>query len=466
MKDPRRLLTALVLLSLSSTAFAETTDALQTLKNAIKEQRQMKEAKEAPDDSKSALSDEVLTEPLRAMTLAQALAVAIAKNPQYKADMAKIDIMNAEIISAGARYNPALVTDNGVAEKTYRLGLEQTLELGGKRKRRIELAKAQREALLSEINTQLLDLRAQVRQAYTRLYNAREREATYRNILQVAQELTTIAKKREQAGDIATLDTLQTEILGINANNDLQLAITETVNSQSELNALLHQPLTTDLTLSPPSLEPHLEAATPDAAPAPEGVLQGQVKAVALDLKLLLEAALTHRPEKAQILNEIRVAERQLALAKANRIPNLTVSAGGDWVTGSEQATGVFAVGRVEVPVLNRQQGPIREAMARKSQLQQELEALKNRITLEVNKAYTSYTANRERLQRYESQLLPYSVAVVEKSRLAFKEGKTNILTAINAQQAYMSTRLGYLHALMDYQNAISQLERAVGTGL
>ncbi len=108
----------------------------------------------------------------------------------------------------------------------------------------------------------------------------------------------------------------------------------------------------------------------------------------------------------------------------------------------------------------------LKEPLARKAQLEQEQATLKNKIALEVSKAYTSFTANQARVQRYETQLLPYSVAVVDKSRRAFEAGKTNILAAINAQQAYMDTRLGHLQALMDYQNTISDLERAVGTGL
>jgi cobalt-zinc-cadmium efflux system outer membrane protein len=460
---------------LAGTAFAASDDdsPLKTIQNAIKEQRQIQQQKkrqeqpEATPNSKNASPTEPV-EILKAMTLEQALWAATLRNPEFKALQAKLGISSAEIITAGARLNPALMTDNGVAEKTYRLGVEHTLELGGKRRRRVELAQAQRDVLLAEINTQLLNLRANVRQAYTRLYNAQERQRTYQNILQVAQELVDIARKRERAGDISKLDALQAEIVSVNANNDLQLAVSEVVNAQNELNALLYQPLTSELTLAPPSTTPQLDAVPPAEARADGGaVLHGRVKEVALDLNQLIETALTRRPEIEQNLRNLKVADRQLALARANRTPNLTISAGGDFVTGSGQnATGIFAIGRMELPLLNRQQGPIGEALARKAQLEQEQAALKNSITLEVSKAYTAYLANQERVKRYETQLLPYSVAVVEKSRRAFEEGKADILMAINAQQAYMNTRLGYLQAMMDYQNAISLLERAIGAGL
>ncbi|TWW08666.1 hypothetical protein E3A20_22030, partial [Planctomyces bekefii] len=37
---------------------------------------------------------------------------------------------------AQARLNPNLISDNGIAEKTYRLGLEKTFEMGNKRKKK------------------------------------------------------------------------------------------------------------------------------------------------------------------------------------------------------------------------------------------------------------------------------------------------------------------------------------------
>ena len=185
-----------------------------------------------------------------------------------------------------------------------------------------------------------------------------------------------------------------------------------------------------------------------------------------LNLDRLIQTAIKRRPELKSNTIQLETAQQEMSLAKANRIPNIRLAVGPDWVTGSGGAFGAFVVGNVEIPMFNRQQGPILEALARKNQYNQEQEALKNKITLEVTAAYTAFTGNQARVQRYENQLLPYAVAVVEKSRRAFQEGKASILIPINAQDAYMRSRLGYLQALMDYQNAISDLEQAVGAGL
>lgn len=408
------------------------------------------------------------SEPVQSLNIDQAIDLALTNSPQLQAARAQLGVSEAAIVTAGARLNPSLMSDNGIAEKTYRFGVEQTIELGGKRRQRVSLAQAQRDVMLSEINTRILDLRNDVRRAYTQLYNAQERQRNSENILQVSQELVTIAQKREKAGDIAQLDVLQTDIVRVNAQNDLQSVTADVLNARTRLNALLNQPVNTVLTLAPPNTSPQLALpqVTPPATPQTGPVLQGSVNQLDADLDSLIQEALNRRPEMQQITRNIEVTQRQLRLARVNRIPNLSLAAGPDIVTGDEGEFNAFFIANVEIPLFNRQQGPIREALARRAQLEQEQAALKNRIASEVTTAYTSFQMNQARIQRYETQLLPMSVAVVDKSRRAFQEGKTSILTPIQAQQAYINTRLGYLQALQDYQNAISDLERAVGTGL
>lgn len=404
-------------------------------------------------------------ETVQSLSLDQALGLAIRNNLQIQATQARLEVSEAEIITAGARLNPSLISDNGVAEKTYRFGMEQTIELGGKRKRRIAVAQAQRDTLKAEINTALLDLRAEVRRTYTSLYNLQERQATLENILQVAQELVTIAQKREKAGDISTLDVLHTDILRVNAQNDLQTLSVELVNTKNQLNALLNQPLASVVILAPPNMVPQLTSTK--MLPTTPGTLQGRISEADMNLDDLINQALTCRPEIQQNLHNIQLSRLNESLAKASRIPNLSLTAGSDYVAEpAQKEINVFIIGTLEIPLYNRQQGPIQEALARQNQFRKEQSALKNRVTLEITNAYNAFKANEKRIKRYETMLLPLSVAVTDKSRQAFREGKTSILTPIQAQQAYMNARLGYLQSLQDFQNAISDLERAVGTGL
>ena len=278
-----------------------------------------------------------------------------------------------------------------------------------------------------------------------------------------------VSQKQEQAGDVSQLDVLQADISVVNAKNDLQTLVNQRVEARNHLNSLLNQPLDTSVALSPPTLFPQLlETPVPSPTKTSDGTLQASVAKTDFSLDKLIETALTHRPEMLQNERQTTVAEKQLSLAKINRIPNLSLTAGPDIVIpgGGENQFSAFFIANMELPVWNRQQGPIQKALAEQVQLQQEQIALKNKITLEVTNAYNAFYANQDRVMRYETELFPKAQTVAEKSRRSFEEGKSSILIPLLAQKAYTNTRLGYLQAMMDLQNAISDLERAVGTGL
>lgn len=401
------------------------------------------------------------------LTLEQAFQTAIQNNPDYQAALAQKGISEAQIETAAARVNPSLLSDNGVAEKTYRLGIEQTLELGGKRKNRILVAQAQKSVAMAEIASRLLELRWQVRKAYTQLYIAQEKVIACQEIMRATEQLLRIAQKREMLGDIAKLDVLGARISFVTAKNDYQTALYQSIEGKNKLSRLLYKPLNSQLTLSPPSklFQAGLVMKTP--AYQAGKPLQGDVALDTLDLDLLIRQAIEHRPEMIQNRSAEQVAKQELALARSKRIPNLSVTVGPDLVVEPDQRkVGVFVVGTMEVPAFNRQQGPIKEAQAKQKQLTWSQASLKNDITFEVINAHTSLVANSERMNRYEVELLPDAEQVVKLSMLSFREGKAPISFAFQAQQAYENTRLGYLEAVAGYQDAISDLEKAVGAGL
>lgn len=403
------------------------------------------------------------------LTLDQTIDIAVKNNPQLKAAQAKLGISEAEIKTAAARPNPTIMSDNGIAEDTYRAGIEQTIELGWKRKRRIAVAKAEQTVMQSEIAEAVLNLRADVRRAYTQFYLSQERQKAYEEILQNTEKLLGITQKREQAGDIAQLDVLQADITVAKAKNDLQTLVSQLVSAKNQLNTLLNQPLDTSLSLAPPTIFPQVVVEkTPSPDKTETGALQLAVQKTDFNLDRLIEMALDNRPEVQQNENAQDAARQKLALAKANRIPNLSLTAGPDIVVpgGGENQFNAFFIATMELPVWNRQQGPIQKALAEQAQLQQAQSALKNQITLEVTNAYNAFFAHQDRVMRYETDLFPKAQEIVEKSWRSFEEGKSSILIPLNAQQAYIDTRLGYLQAMVDLQQSISDLERAVGTGL
>lgn len=123
------------------------------------------------------------------LTLDQALAIADKENPQAKAALSQIEVARAEKLIAGAFPNPSLVTDNGIrSEQTYRfVGLEGTLELGGKRRGRIKVAEKLVEESAIQAQTVLRDIHVQVHKTYAELSVSEEQLKLVQSRFEVAK---------------------------------------------------------------------------------------------------------------------------------------------------------------------------------------------------------------------------------------------------------------------------------------
>ncbi len=390
-------------------------------------------------------------------TLEELMKIGIINNPTLKVARSRLGINDAQILTASLRINPSFVTDNGIAEKTYRAGIEQTFELGAKRKKRTKLEQIRKDVVISEIATTLIDVRSNIRIAYIQLYNAQQTLVAAQEILETTTKLSEIAKKRQLAGDIAVLDVLQAEIIMVKAKNDIQinkLAVNEAFNN---LNAYLGQDLNRNIHLKEPSLLSEYN----DAEFMPKDQSEDLINA-------LIEQAYVTRPEIKAILKNIEVERQRIVVAKANIIPNLRLAAGPDIVLpGGEESNNlnmnVFVVAGVEIPVFNRQQGAIKEALAQKELYEKELDATKIAIAQEIKNAYAGIINNAESIRIYQNDLLPRAKDVLEKSKLSFQEGKSSILMSLNSQEAYINTRFGYIQTLRNYEKSVSDLERAIG---
>ncbi len=387
---------------------------------------------------------------LKSITLSKAIELGVLNNPTLKAAQAKLGISDAQILQAGLLSNPNIISDNGFAEDTFRVGIEQTIELGNKRSRRIKLAKMQKDVVQQEIITTILDVRSKVRSSYIQTYNAQQKLIASREILETITNLEKIAKEREKKGNVENLDILQAEITVINAKNNIQSAKLELNEAFNSLSANIGKHLNRTIVLAPPDLMKEFNISTP--------MVENDKT-----INILIEYAYANRPEIKVIEKNIEVQNQQLKLAHSNIVPDLKMSVGADFVTGDTKRNSTFIMGSLGMPIFNRQQGVIKEVKAQKLVYENDLEAIKIKIEQEVKNAFFGVITNAKSLNIYEKELIPHAKMIVKKSEINFKEGKSNILIPINSQEAYINTQYRYIQTLTQYEQSVSDLERAIG---
>lgn len=387
---------------------------------------------------------------LKSITLSKAIELGVLNNPTLKAARAKLGISDAQILQAGLLSNPNIISDNGFAEDTFRVGIEQTIELGNKRSRRIKLAKMQKDVVQQEIITTILDVRSKVRSSYIQTYNAQQKLIASREILETITNLEKIAKEREKKGNVENLDILQAEITVINAKNNIQSAKLELNEAFNSLSANIGKHLNRTIVLAPPDLMKEFNISSP--------MVENDKT-----INILIEYAYANRPEIKVIEKNIEVQNQKLKLAHSNIVPDLKMSVGADFVTGDTKRNSTFIMGSLGMPIFNRQQGVIKEVKAQKLVYENDLDAIKIKIEQEVKNAFFGVITNAKSLNIYEKELIPHAKMIVKKSEINFKEGKSNILIPINSQEAYINTQYRYIQTLTQYEQSVSDLERAIG---
>jgi cobalt-zinc-cadmium efflux system outer membrane protein len=168
---------------------------------------------------------------------------------------------------------------------------------------------------------------------------------------------------------------------------------------------------------------------------------------------------------------DLRAAEQQIAaeqsrlkLARAQRIPDLTVQPGLEAFDSAFPGRPGFNMQvSVPLPLFNRGTAEIRRSSAMLEQLQAERDATRQRVSSEIGRAALNLESARKQVEFYETKLLPDAERVRQLAVEAYTIGQTGLLSVIDATKNARDVRQAYLQALTDYQTALADLEQAAG---
>ena len=375
------------------------------------------------------------------LTLQEALDLADKQNLDLAAARRQRAVALAGIQIAKERPNP---TANFTAlrdEPHEGLFFDQPIEIGGKRGRRIEVARQEGAVTEGEIATLARQVRKNTRETYYAAAYARAESERLARVVGLAKRLEQIAKDRFNAGDVAQLEVLQSGLERSRAEADLEVARQREVVSLSELNAHLNEPAT-----KPWELAGTLEDATPTAR-----------------LDDLVGRAYQSNPDLQHLGGEKKVEDSRRSLLKAERVPDLVLDAGIDFNAPRDFRYGPRSQVSMNLPIFSRNQGEIAQSIANSRVLDAETAATERSVSARVESAFYDLEAQRTQVRLYHDRLLPVARQLESLAEESYRAGKTGILTAIQAQQDVQSVESSYLQSLEQLQSLYADLEDTVG---
>ncbi len=382
------------------------------------------------------------TEMSETLTLERALDLAFADSPGIGAADAGVRAAEAQRRTAGLRPNPSVsvevenVVGSGIYSGTrgaeVTAGLSLPLEMGGKRSARIAVADTQTIRARLDIAVARADLRLRVTQAYNDGVATERRVGVARDQLRIADEGMRAASVRVRAGRASPLEEQRADVARINARAAL---------AQAERNAALARDNLARLIGQVPS---SLDTVWFDRVGS-----FGPFMAASADGTLALALAEA----------DVSTANAQVRLARSQRVPDLTLSAGARRLEATNDVAAVFGVS-VPFPLFNSGRANLDAARAQKDQA----ESLRRVALLNARQAIAvaeTDLANAESNARTATG--PALAAAVEAARIArigYREGKFGQLDLLEAERTLAQTRVAAIDTVSAYHDAKARLER------
>lgn len=387
--------------------------------------------------------------PSGVLTLRDALRLALLRNPELKVYSLEIRAREAQALQASLWPNPEVEVEvenfggrgatRGMQAAESTLLLSQLIELGGKRKKRTDVARFEGQLAAWDYEAQKLAVFTRVLQAYVDVLAAQEKVALQEELLEVGEKFLETIRQRVKAGRTSPAEAYRAEV-------ELEFTRVELKKARQELRAARKRLV---------SLWGAREARFEKVA----GNLE-QLKPVPPLARL--EALLEQNPELARWATERRLQQTVVALEKANRIPDPSIGLGYRQL--NDEADQAFVVGlSLPLPVFDRNQGGIQEALLRQKQVEWNEKAVRTALSAELAEVYSNLTAARNEVEALRERILPGAQEAYNVIREGYQMGKFGFLDVLDAQRTLFEVRSRYIEALAEYHKQVAELERLVG---
>ncbi len=354
----------------------------------------------------------------------------------------------------------------GFAESEITLSISQIIELGGKRAKRVALAREEKQLAQWDYEAARADLIAETARAFVNVLVAQERVERERELVALAEDVARSTALRVDAGQVSPMESNRAEIAlsttGIalaNAERALQAARMRLASMWGATEITYTVAVGDFADISP--------------VPAVDSLVQ-RLKA---------------NPDLARWASELAVRDAEFTLARARRIPNPSIDLGlrregfaGRSVSRFGSDTGAtLGFSRTDVeperdaeyrivlgfsmplPLFDRNQGNIAEAEALVSKTAEERRATAVALHAALVESRESAAAAYDELQTLETDVLARAAQTLDKTREGYELGKFSYLDVLDAQRTLFDAQAARLDALTRYHVDSVNIERLTG---
>jgi outer membrane protein, heavy metal efflux system len=395
------------------------------------------------------------------LTLPQIIEYSLQNNGTIQSMRAEKGIHDAGKTKAGLLPNPTLELEGGTGaltgssgENNLSVGVSQEFFLAGKREKRLAIAEWELEMFRWQLADKERMLREEVKTVFYDVILNEQRIALVDRSIALNHQLFEVTKKRLAADDIPELEI-----------NLVKVELTRSEAVRIDVEKLLNQSQAKLWTLI---------GFSSGETPAIDGAFEPEV-IMAKNLIDFKQLANEKRPDIKALEAEKNRGQSDLSLAETEGIPNLTAGLAVKRDTTTTEVGGLagkdtaYTIGlklSIPIPVFDKNQAGVQEAMAKRNNTESRLAAAAKIVEREVETAYTSLLSTEKVLSLYRTNIIPQLEENLKLTREAYRLGEVGILNVIQEQKKFFEINESYLTALYNRQIALVRLESALATDL
>lgn len=378
-------------------------------------------------------------------TINDVLTLVLQNNPIVKSAMAKINAAKGNALQAGLKPNPnALVElENFVGNKNYSgvddaeitVGIQQEIEIAGKRDHRKAVAEHETSITEQEAIANVLSILGEAETLVIKYTVAQERLKLINKRLTLSDQAHDVVKKRVAAAASSDIEHTKVDIEQRTAQIDKSKAQKELEIARSGLERIVGTRLP-NLTFD--------ETILKDLPNLPER-------------EALLATVKDIPQSKMLAFNKMR-ASSTIDLAQAYAVPNPTVGLGVRRFNDTD-SNAFLATLSIPIPVFDRNQGNIIKARA--ELVQAEAEEQSNILILEENakNVWEQFNVSLIDVKVYQDQIIKDADKAYSQVSEGYSAGRFSFLDLLDAQRTLYDAQESWLNSLLDLHEAKAQAD-------
>ena len=325
-------------------------------------------------------------------------------------------------------------------------GIDKSVDLFGKRKARIDLAKSQHELSKALLADFFRNLEAQAAETFLEALKQKQLYEVKLDSYHTIKRLAEADSIRLELGSIMAIDASQSKLEAGSLYNELLQKEADFRNSFIQLSEMTG-------------------TFKVDTLLVPDGNMN--FKRRTFIQSVLIDTARIRRADLVAALYNKEVSAKALRLAHKERTidVDLTLGFGNSYPSpgAGPAATTVSAGIAIPLKFSNYYKGELKQAQFQISQSEIHYEKADLQIRMEIAQAMQKYLASCRQVDSYENGMIVNAQNVRKGKIYSYSRGETSLLEVLNAQRTYNDIQQSYYETLFNRAVALVELEKAAG---